>query len=279
MIAFYKSSDGLDLAYRDTGRTHGALPLLCLSGYSRNGTDFQYLMPHIPADIRVIRPDFRGRGASDWADRHSYTVPQETDDILRLMDHLNIDKAAVLGTSRGGLVAMGMAAAAKDRLLGICLNDIGPEVDEAGRDQIATYLGHRPPYATRAQAAAERGAQMPGFHNVPPERWRQEVATHYGQSDRGLELTYDPDLRLSYEEMRGVEIDLWPYFDGFNGLPLALIRGANSKLLTAIAADKMRARRPDMLFAEVPDRAHVPFLDEPQALEVIHAWLSMLPRP
>jgi hypothetical protein len=38
----------------------------------------------------------------------------------------------------------------------------------------------------------------------------------------------------------------------------------------------MRRRRPDMIFAEVPGRAHVPFLDEPESLQVIHAFLGRI---
>jgi hypothetical protein len=40
----------------------------------------------------------------------------------------------------------------------------------------------------------------------------------------------------------------------------------------------MRARRPDMLFAQVPDRAHIPFLDEPESVAVITAFLQRLPQ-
>ena len=70
--------------------------------------------------------------------------------------------------------------------------------------------------------------------------------------------------------------DLWPLFDALAGLPIALVRGANSDLLTAQTADEMSRRRPDMLRADVADRGHVPFLDEPQALNVLHTWLEAL---
>ena len=73
-----------------------------------------------------------------------------------------------------------------------------------------------------------------------------------------------------------VEADLWPLFDALQGLPLALIRGANSDLLSPETANEMRRRRPDMGFADVPDRGHVPFLDEPEAVAVIRDWLGKL---
>jgi pimeloyl-ACP methyl ester carboxylesterase len=122
----YDSADGLRLAYRDEG---DGRPLICLAGLTRNATDFDYLAAHLDG-VRLIRPDYRGRGASAWADPATYTVPVEAGDVLRLMDHLGLDKAAV--TSRGGLIAMTLAALAKDRLTGVCLNDIGPEIAAPG---------------------------------------------------------------------------------------------------------------------------------------------------
>ena len=70
--------------------------------------------------------------------------------------------------------------------------------------------------------------------------------------------------------------DLWPLFDALAGLPLALIRGANSDLLSAATADEMSRRRPDMLRTDVPGRGHVPFLDEPEAVATLAAWLEAL---
>lgn len=95
----------------------------------------------------------------------------------------------------------------------------------------------------------------------------------YRQGAEGLEITYDPGLRAPIEAGGDVP-DLWPVFDALAGKPLGLIRGAGSNLLTAQTAAKMQARRPDMVFAEVPDRGHVPFLDEPEAVSAICAWME-----
>ena len=107
------------------------------------------------------------------------------------------------------------------------------------------------------------GAPSPnGFTSRPP---------------KGLHIRYDPELRTSFlAAFEGPEADLWPLFDACAGLPLALIRGANSDLLSASTAAEMRRRRPDMIFADVPDRAHVPFLDEAESLRHIHVWLEQM---
>ncbi|WP_413869036.1 alpha/beta fold hydrolase, partial [Albidovulum sp.] len=109
------------------------------------------------------------------------------------------------------------------------------------------------------------------------ERWRAFAERLYTPTDTGLHIRYDPELRTSFlAAFEGPAADLWPLYDACGGLPLALVRGANSDLLSAATAAEMRRRRPDMIFAEVPDRAHVPFLDEAESLAAIRAWLERM---
>ena len=266
--------DGCRLYFSDEGT---GTPLLCLSGLTRTTKDFDYLVPHLdPNTVRIVRTDYRGRGQSDWADHSSYTIPQESADVLQLLDHLGIEKAAILGTSRGGLIAMGLALGAQDRPLGVCLNDVGPELGAKGLDVIKGYVGRDPAFSTHVEMAEAMPVFMDGFANVPPSRWLEEATKHYSETPEGLKITYDPKLLDALIAASGVEVDLWPFFDALEGLPTALIRGANSDLLTVETAAKMRQRRPDMIFAEVPGRAHIPYLDEPESLAAIHEFLSRL---
>lgn len=268
----FSTTDGTQLYFDDQGT--GPV-VIALAGLTRNGTDFNHVAPHLP--VRLIRLDYRGRGQSDWADPASYSIPQEAQDTLALMDHLKLEQAAILGTSRGGLIAMALASFAKDRLTGVALNDIGPEISDAGLDVIKDYIGRRPAQKTYIEAAAFRAATWTHFKQVPMARWRAEVEQHYIEVEDGLDLRYDPRLRDAVLAAGTQPVpDLWPFFDALAGLPLALIRGANSDLLTAQTAEKMRARRPDMIYADVPDRGHVPFLDEPLALTAIRKWVDKL---
>ena len=270
----FTTSDGVDLYYADEG---SGTPILCLAGLTRNGSDFDYMMPHMPP-ARVIRLDYRGRGKSDWADYRTYTIPREGQDAVELLDYLGLERAAIIGASRGGLIAMLLAATAKDRLSGVCLNDIGPDLSEDGLAVIRGYIGRDPAVKTLEQVADLRPALMESFANVPPSRWMEEARKHYIVTETGLKINYDPKLRDAVIEAGAQPLpDLWPLFEALDGLPLALIRGANSDLLSTSTAAEMRRRRPDMIFADVPDRGHIPFLDEPEAVEVLRKFVRSLP--
>lgn len=272
----FHADDGARLAYADDG---AGLPLLALGGLTRDSRDFDYLERRLPAGVRLIRMDSRGRGQSAWTGPATYTVPQEAHDVLNLLDHLGLERVAIIGTSRGGLLGMVLAATQKHRLLGLCLNDVGPVLERAGLQRIATYVGIMPTVHTLEEIADRMPHAMPGFLHVPPMRWVEETIRHYEQLDDRVGLTYDPELRTALATaMSAPPADAWPLFDACAGLPLALLRGANSDVLSATTAQAMRERRPDLLFAEVPDRGHAPFLDEPEAIACIRQWLEQVAR-
>jgi pimeloyl-ACP methyl ester carboxylesterase len=270
----FTAADGTRLAYRDDG--HG-LPLLALAGLTRDGRDFDYLAHHLPPDVRLIRLDSRGRGGSDWTGAATYVVGQEVADALALLDHLGLDRAAIIGSSRGGILGLVIAATAKHRLLGLCLNDVGPVLQRDGLLRIAAYVGVDPAVPTLEEVADRMPSAMPGFDHVPPLRWQEETVRHYVQRADGVGLTYDPALRTAFDAAMAAPLpELWSLFDACAGLPLALIRGAASDVLSPATAAEMRRRRPDMLFADVPSRGHIPFLDEPEAVALVTRWLDVV---
>lgn len=271
-------TDGLQLAFAD----QGAGPvILCLAGLTRNMEDFEPAMPQLLSRARVIRLDSRGRGTSDHApDFHSYTVMQEMQDAVALMDHLGIARFAVLGTSRGGLIAMIMAAMASTRLTGVVLNDIGPVIEAEGLTRIMDYLGLRPKFAS-LDAAAEaltviNAARFPG---VSAAVWREHAARWWLETKSGLALRYDARLRdaaLAQAKSTAPTPDLWPMFDALHGLPLAVLRGANSDLLSEATVDEMARHHPGLIRSTVANRGHVPFLDELESQAVLTEFLDRI---
>ncbi|WP_299738071.1 alpha/beta hydrolase [uncultured Roseobacter sp.] len=273
-MAHFNSSDGLSLHYTDQG---DGLPVLCLAGLTRTTADFDYVTPFLE-NVRLIKMDYRGRGASDWdANWQNYALPIECRDVLELLDHLALEKVAILGTSRGGLNAMGLAAGAKERLIGVALNDIGPVLEPKGLAFISGYLGRNPGAKNYADAAQAMQQSYSGFQDVPLSRWMEEAHKHFRQIDGRLEITYDPHLRDAIEALGAQAApDLWPYFDALEGLPIACIRGENSDLLSHETLREMERRRPDMISVTVPGRGHIPFLDEPEAVAALQTWVNAL---
>ena len=273
MPQYFTTPDGARLAYVDQGT---GTPLLCLAGLTRNMADFEVLLPLLP-DIRLIRMDYRGRGDSARTGAVTYTIPMEAADALALLDHLGLSKAAILGTSRGGLIGMLIAATAKGRLSGLCMNDIGPFLDPVGLARIADQIGRNPTAQTYAALAGIYPHVHPGFANVPADRWLDEARRRTRETPDGLVNRYDPALRDAFVAAINLPpVDLWPLFDALAGLPVAVIRGANSDLLSPATLAEMQARRPDLITATVPDRGHPPFLDEPHSLTAIRAFLAAL---
>jgi pimeloyl-ACP methyl ester carboxylesterase len=266
----FHASDGARIAVHDEGE---GFPLICLHGLTRNGHDFDLLRPKLPG-IRIIAPDARGRGESAHTGAATYTLPRESEDVLNLLDHLGLEAAAFLGTSRGGMAVMALAARAPGRVLGLCLNDIGPEMEPDGRMRITTYVGLQPQETDIAARVAAMSALNPGFRNVPPERWREEVERHFVATPAGLRITYDPALRDAFMATLDRAPNMWHGFDALAGRPVAVIRGVNSDILSPRIVAEMARRRPDLIHAEVPDRGHMPFLDEPESLAAIRAFLA-----
>jgi pimeloyl-ACP methyl ester carboxylesterase len=269
------TADGLTLDYRIEGT---GKPLLCLPGLTRDLYDFDELAEAMAGEAQVIRLSMRGRGRSEWAaDYKSYNIVQEARDAVEFLDFLGLEKATIVGTSRGGFNAMILAATAADRLAGVLLNDIGPELMQGGIGDIMERIGKPPEAADLAALVAGMKADMAAdFPDLSDAKWDTLARRWFKVSDAGIALNYDPAIgKAMHEQAQGEPPDLWGLFDLMEGVPLALLRGANSDLLSTETAAKMQARRPDMLYAEVPNRGHIPLLDEPESVEIIRKLLDL----
>ncbi|WP_340108401.1 alpha/beta hydrolase [Pikeienuella sp. HZG-20] len=277
----FKTNDGLSLAYQDDPGGPGA-PLLCLAGLTRSGRDFDHFAAAMNGRRRLIRLDSRGRGASDHdPDFSHYNGMVEAGDAVALLDHLGVERAVVIGSSRGGVLAAVIAAKHPGRLAGVVLNDVGAEIEKDGIGKVVAALGVQPRAVTMAEAAAELeawlGAAFPGAGRA---FWFDWAERSYISTESGLALAYDPRLRdATLAQMEAVKPDgpgLWPLFDALGPIPTLILRAANSDLLSAATVAEMRRRKPDLQAAVIPDRGHIPRLDEPAALIAINSFLDSL---
>lgn len=274
------SGDGLKLFARDYGpEMGGATPVLCLAGLTRNSLDFETIAPRLSRARRVICPDYRGRGRSEYSpDPKTYRPDIELDDALRLLDQLGIDRVAVIGTSRGGIIAMVMAAKAKERLAGICYNDVGPRIEAEGLLRIRSYLGVAPRFENFEQAVASLKAVNPGFRNLPDAQWmafaRRIFTDNNGRPGANYDLRLGESFPSAEDIAAGKLADAWPLFEATVPLPSTVLRGEFSDLLSAETVAEMLRRHPALQSVTVKDRAHVPLLDEPESVAAIDRWLA-----
>ncbi|MES0863990.1 alpha/beta hydrolase [Ruegeria sp. SCPT10] len=270
----FRTSDGRRLYFEQSGSGD---PVLCLSGLTRNSGDFSFVQPHLNG-MQLIMMDYRGRGRSDRdPDFMNYNIFRESLDAIELLNHLGVEKTAILGTSRGGLIAMALAASHPDRLTHVILNDVGPVIEPSGIAKIMDYVGKAPISKTYEEAARVLQAVMePQFPGVPYERWLALAKIQYSATPEGLTLQYDPALRTALLEQAaaGAIPDMWIFYDALKDIPTGVLRGANSDVLSAETLAEMHKRHPELISAEVPNRGHVPFLDEPESLALIHKVLS-----
>jgi pimeloyl-ACP methyl ester carboxylesterase len=175
-----------------------------------------------------------------------------------------------------------MAAFAPGTVAAAILNDMGALLEVAGLDRIYTVLRSPPSYASWADAvdALKRNNERL-FPNVSDDRWRQFAQALYREENGRIVGDYDPKFPRAILEGRGTNprtdsgaADLWKWFAALNRVPALILRGENSELLSAETVARMKAEKPDLLTVTVKDRGHVPFLDEPEAVTAIDAFLS-----
>lgn len=275
---WYEGAGGLRLFYRDYEGEAERTPALCLPGLSRTSRDFAPLAERLAPKRRVLCPDLRGRGRSAHdPDPGNYHPAVEAADALALLDALGLTRAAFIGASRGGIVTMLVAAAAPERVAAAVLNDIGPRIDPRGLRRIARGLRHPPAQLAGwdAAVAATRAEQGAHYEGLSDAEWEAFARRLYAEGPSGPARDYDPNLFDGVAAALSEEApELWPQFEALAGRPSLAIRGALSDILSAETLEEMQARLPDMRTLTLEKRGHVPFLDEPEAVQAIEALLE-----
>jgi len=277
---YYDSADGLRLFYRDYAPGRPGVPVICLPGLTRNSRDFEDLALRLSNQRRVITPDLRGRGFSAWDPNwKNYHPVTYVADVWALLDTLGIDRVAVIGTSLGGLIAMAMAFQDRGRLAGVIMNDIGPEIAPEGLARIASYTGKLPPVHNWAEAAAQtREVYGQSLPDIGDEEWARLARRGYRANDDGVPLLdMDPDIGTAIREAGAQSGDPWQLFDALAATPTLVLHGVLSDILSPGILSRMHARMPGLQSVEVPNRGHVPLLDEPECLAAIDAFMGGLP--
>jgi pimeloyl-ACP methyl ester carboxylesterase len=274
----FTAQDGLGLCYRDYGDPLSTRrPLLCLGGLTRNAKDFHDFAGRLAGERRVVCPDYRGRGRSDYdPDWRNYRPETYVNDIFHLMAAANLHDAIVCGLSLGGLLAMGLSVVAPAQLAAVILDDVGPEVDDAGIERIRAYVGHDRPQPDWPAAVAEVKRLFPNLGIAEEAGWRRFAEATFREADDGR-LHVDWDIALA-KALRHDRHDLWVYYRALRPFPVLAIRGALSDVLSAETFARMAEVKPDLLRVTVAGVGHAPLLDHPEVAQAIDEFLAEIDR-
>lgn len=272
----FTAQDGLGLYYREYGDPLApGTPVLCLSGLTRNSYDFHLLAGRLAAGRRVICPDYRGRGRSgrdrDW---RNYQPRTYIADILALMAAANLHRVVVVGSSLGGLLAMGLAVAQPASLAAVVLNDVGPDINPGGLNRIRSYIGRDHPQPDWASAIRFVQETFSTVGEKREDDWRRIAEGTFRQGDDGrLHVDWDPAIARALEQVGPIP-DLWPLFRALRPIPTLAFRGALSDVLTEATFDRMQREYPALIRCTVARVGHIPTLEEPEARHAFDAFLE-----
>lgn len=272
----WESADGLRLHYRDYPRGAGRPPLLCLHGLTRNARDFEPLAARFAGEWRLIVPDMRGRGLSEYSrDAASYALPTYLDDVTRLLRQLDCGPVIIVGTSMGGMIAAAMAEARAWPIRAVVLNDIGPALEPAGLARIREYVGQGGSFETWMHAAWHLREQAAVAHpDYQISDWLDFARRIMVLAGNGR-VVFDYDMKIAEPLNAPVSpADLWPSFRALAGIPALVLRGELSDLLSAATVERMKAELPGLNAVTVPRVGHPPTLAEPQAQQAISELLA-----
>lgn len=277
---YFSAQDGLRLYYRDypgPDRAAGT-PLLCLSGVARNSKDFHRFALRQARRRRVVCLDYRGRGRSAYdPTARSYDPPVYLRDVAALLTAAHLRRPAVVGTSLGGLIGLGLAAYAPTALAGLVLNDIGPELSLAYAERLLPYIGQDDSQPDLAAATAHLKALFPEIGFRTDEVWTcfAEGTYHPGEDGR-LHVDWDTAIARALKD-KGLEVpNLWPLFGAIRAKPALALRGSRSPLLSAETFARMQREKPDLCCVVVEGLGHAPSLEEEEADEAIDDFLRGL---
>jgi pimeloyl-ACP methyl ester carboxylesterase len=273
----FRARDGLSLSALDQPGPEGRTPILCLHGITRCAEDFAPLAARHADRRRVLALDLAGHGESARAAAPArYGIESALRDVLDTMAALHCPRAVIVGTSFGGILAMVLAVLRPGAIAGAVLNDIGPKLEPSGLGDVEGFVGRDPALPSLEAVMEHLRAVLPP-HVSDEAGWRRFARNTFAPGPDGL---WHPrwDIRIAQAMREGGRVpELWGPFGALAHVPLMLVRGGLSKLLSAETAARMRRERPDMAFCELPGNGHAPLLEEPHVRAPLDRFLGAIP--
>jgi pimeloyl-ACP methyl ester carboxylesterase len=264
---------GIRLHYLDWG-LDGAYPIMFMHGGSLTARTWDLVCLSLRDEYHCIAADLRGHGDSEWPPDGDYSFNAGEHDILNLADSLGLGKFVLVGMSQGGLYSTQFAGDHSDRLAGLVLVDIGPELDLDGAkrivsftqtdiemDSVEDFVFRSLKFNPRRDPALLRRSLLHNLRRLPSGKW-----------------TWKWDRRrlddIDFEEMSKQHASLWNQVAKI-GCPTLIVRGAQSDVFTVENAKRLANALAYGRWVEVPNSGHTIQGDNPAGLlEVLKPFLA-----
>ena len=232
-----------------------APPIVLLHGGHQSAHSWDLVSLHLAQRYHVLALDQRGHGDSEWARDVAYSNHEMSLDAEAFIGGLRLERPVLIGHSMGGRNAMLLARRNQSLLRALVIVDVGPELSDRGRAVIAGFVRDNEEFDDLDHFV--RNVQQ-----YDPYRSREHIerTVKYNMLQRadgkfvskcdanprrlGVVRGAGPQENITLEEARA--------FD----LPVLLVRGADSRILTAEAAERFRDALPHGTMITVPDCGH-----------------------
>jgi pimeloyl-ACP methyl ester carboxylesterase len=258
--------DGRRLHFLEWGSTD-APAVLILHGFTGHAWQSDHPAQVLADRFRVLALDQRGHGDSDRADVYG-SVPMAAD-VIGFLDAIGVAQVALVGHSLGGIVGTCVTALHPERVTRLVLGDIGPEVASEGAARIRRNVAERDVFTSADDAF---GTQMALNPTANPIALRIRVEHNLvAQPEGTLTWKYDPALRAGSARYENYATDeQWAFFAGI-AVPVLILRGELSDVLSPEIAERMLAANPNAALVTLPGSGHSIATDAP---DLVAAALS-----
>jgi pimeloyl-ACP methyl ester carboxylesterase len=241
-------NNSVDLYYEEHGQ---GMPVVFLHGFPFDHTIWQPLVPLLQGHARLILPDLRGFGRSPVTDG-VYSMRLLAEDVARLLDRLDIEKAVVVGHSMGGYITLAFAHAYPGRLLGLGLVATQAAADSPERRQSR--------YKT-ADAVTHKGARVVASNMVSTLTPHQELI----EPITTLIMQAHPAGIVGSLKGMAERADLTGDLSNIR-VPAVVLVGGSDQLLPRDRVDTMAQLLPKGWLVEIAGAGHMLMMEDPQAV-------------
>lgn len=235
------------LNVRETGSGPVAI---FLHGITAAAAVWDPILQLVGSTFRAIAVDQRGHGRSGKPE-DAYSADAFAKDVIALIETLGSDRAVVVGHSLGARNAVVAAVQRPDLVRAAVAIDFTPYIEDEVFESLETRVnGGDRPFASLAEIEAYLQNR---YVNLPPDAVRRRALHAYHRVGDDFRPLASPAAMTA--TARGLREDLVPAFEHVK-VPVQLVRGAESKLVSPAAWERTKMLRPDMAALEVPGTDH-----------------------